>query len=131
MSSSNSNIMTIDVNYNGISSKSQLNYSLGVVKTIDHVDFGGMDFNYLGEFLEKLTRTKYSRRIGLYVDHYDEDLTHLVGKDKLADLIMGVDSDTSDAGSKDSDPSYHLSEDEDDISDSISLAQDDDNDDDE
>ncbi|GJX77241.1 RNA-directed DNA polymerase, eukaryota, reverse transcriptase zinc-binding domain protein [Tanacetum coccineum] len=43
---------------------------------------------------------------------------------------MGVDSDTSDAGSEDSDPSYHLSEDEDDISDSISLAQDDDNDDD-
>ncbi|GKC32215.1 hypothetical protein Tco_1039509 [Tanacetum coccineum] len=41
---------------------------------------------------------------------------------------MGVDSDTSDAGSEDSDPSYHLSEDEDDISDSISLAQDDDND---
>nr|GEU35232.1 ribonuclease H-like domain-containing protein [Tanacetum cinerariifolium] len=67
------------------------------------------------------------RRIGLYVDYYDEDLTHLVGKDKLTALIMGVDSDTSDAGSEDSDPSYHLSEDEDDISDSISLAQDDDN----
>ncbi|GJV90672.1 polyadenylate-binding protein 7 [Tanacetum coccineum] len=59
MSSSSSNIMTIDVNHNGIFSKSPLNYSLGVVKTIDHVDFGGMDFNDLMEFLEKLTRPNH------------------------------------------------------------------------
>ncbi|GJZ53772.1 hypothetical protein Tco_0608657 [Tanacetum coccineum] len=43
---------------------------------------------------------------------------------------MGVDSDISDVRSEDSDPTYQLSKDEDDISDSISLAQDDDNDDD-
>ncbi|GJZ37895.1 hypothetical protein Tco_0584086 [Tanacetum coccineum] len=166
MSSSSSNIIMIDVNYNGIFSKNPLNYSLGAVQTIDQVDFGGMNFNDLVEFLEKLTRSKCSRlyycvprntlstglriiecdldiyrfsevgvangrRISLYVDHCDENLTDFVGKDKLTDLIMGVDSAMSDTGSEeDSDPSYQLSGDEDDISDSISLAQDDDDDDD-
>ncbi|GKC13756.1 hypothetical protein Tco_1010538, partial [Tanacetum coccineum] len=61
MSSSSSNLITIDVNYNGIFYKNPLRYSLGVVKSIDHVDVGGMDFNDLREFFKELTRSKCIR----------------------------------------------------------------------
>ncbi|GJU48669.1 hypothetical protein Tco_1218224 [Tanacetum coccineum] len=165
MSSSSSNLITIDVNYNGIFYKNSLRYSLGVVKSIDHVDVGGMDFNDLREFFEELTRSKCIRlyycvprktlctglriiefdldvyrllehgisnggRIGLYVDHYDENLTEFIAKDNLTDLIVGVDAATSDVGTDDSDPSYQLSDEDDDRSDLILLVQEEDDDDD-
>ncbi|GJU44211.1 hypothetical protein Tco_1201477 [Tanacetum coccineum] len=128
MSSSSSNLITIDVNYNGIFYKNPLRYSLGVLKSIDHVDAGGMDFKDLREFFEELTRLlehgiSNGGRIGLYVDHYDENLIEFIAKDNLTDLIVGVDAATSDVGTDDSDPSYQLSDEDDDRSDLISLVQ--------
>ncbi|GJR68731.1 hypothetical protein Tco_0014796 [Tanacetum coccineum] len=69
-------------------------------------------------------------RIGLYVDHYDENLTEFIAKDNLTDLIVGVDAATSDVGTDDSDPSYQLSDEDDDRSDLILLVQEEDDDDD-
>ncbi|GKD70667.1 hypothetical protein Tco_1324757, partial [Tanacetum coccineum] len=68
--------------------------------------------------------------IGLYVDHYDENLIEFIAKDNLTDLIVGVDAATSDVGTDDSDPSYQLSDKDDDRSDLISLVQEEEEDDD-
>ncbi|GJU20343.1 hypothetical protein Tco_1153685 [Tanacetum coccineum] len=60
--------------------------------------------------------------IGLYIDHYDEDLTEFLREDNLTDLIMNVDvASTSNVENESSDSSYQLSNDDEEISDSSSL----------
>ncbi|GJW74128.1 hypothetical protein Tco_0133498, partial [Tanacetum coccineum] len=60
--------------------------------------------------------------IGLYIDHYDEDLTDFIKEYNLTDLVMIVDTtSTSNVGNKSSDSSYQLSNYDGEISDSPSL----------
>ncbi|KAJ9545174.1 hypothetical protein OSB04_024881 [Centaurea solstitialis] len=64
-------------------------------------------------------------RIVLYIDHYNEDLTDVIGEDNLTDLVNDVNVATNDDGSENSDHIYQSQKEEDEVSNLISSDHED------